>query len=153
MINSLLNIAGQDAKRIDFLTRYAYEHTISCWLAFVTWERQDLVDYSLCHQNDSCQNHHFQVGDQVLELLPTPNKKVGTFTKGAFWIMQVHSNGPVTTQCAHELQEWWTIRKVGPFLQAYSFWFCSLPLEGKSAISCYVYTLLVPCEWVSKSVR
>lgn len=35
---------------------------------------QALIDYNLCHENYRHWNHDYQIGDQVLELLPEPNK-------------------------------------------------------------------------------
>jgi hypothetical protein len=57
---------------------------------------QALIDYNLHHENSRHWNHDYRIGDQVLELLPEPNK-LGHRTRGPFTILQVpHTNGTIT---------------------------------------------------------
>jgi hypothetical protein len=58
-------------------------------------KRQALIDYNLRHENNCHRNYDYRIGDQVLELLPEPNK-LGHHTRGPFSILQVHTNGTVT---------------------------------------------------------
>jgi hypothetical protein len=79
-------------------------------------KRQALIDYNLHRENNRRWNYDYRIGDQVLELLPEPNK-LGHRTRGPFPILQVHTNGTVTIQRAPGLQDRLNIRRLRPFLQ------------------------------------
>ena len=65
-------------------------------------KRQTLINYNLHQENNRHRNHDYQIGDQVLEILPQPNK-LGMLMKGPFTITRVHTNGTVTIQHAQGL--------------------------------------------------
>lgn len=67
-------------------------------------KRQALIDYNLRRENNRRRNYDYRIGDQVLELLPEPNK-LGHRTSGPFSILQVHTNGTVTIRRAPGIQE------------------------------------------------
>jgi transposase InsO family protein len=79
-------------------------------------KRQALIDYNLRRENNRRRNHDYQIGDQVLEILPQPNK-LGKLTNGPFTITRVHTNGTVTIQRAQGLRDRITIRRLRPFIR------------------------------------
>jgi transposase InsO family protein len=78
-------------------------------------KRQALIDYNLRRENNRRRNYDYQVGDQVLEILPAPTK-LGHRTTGPFPILQIHTNGTVTIQRSPGLRDRLNIRRLRPFI-------------------------------------
>jgi hypothetical protein len=78
-------------------------------------KRQTLIDYNLRRENNRRRTFDYQVGQDVLELIPKPNK-LGHFTKGPYRIEQVHTNGTITIRRSPTLTDRINIRRVKPFL-------------------------------------
>jgi hypothetical protein len=77
-------------------------------------KRQTLIDYNLRRENNRLRTFDYQVGQDVLELIPKPNK-LGHFTKGPYRIEQVHTNGTITIRRSPTLTDRINIRRVKLF--------------------------------------
>ena len=76
-------------------------------------KRQALIDYNLRRENNRRRTFDYQVGQQVLELVPNPHK-LGFRTRGPFSIVQVHANGTLTIRRSPVLMDRVNIRRLRP---------------------------------------
>ena len=83
-------------------------------LELLRQRRQVLIDRNLVAANSRRISYDYQPNDQVLIRTIDPDKLEEQFI-GPFLVLQVHTNGTVTIQCAANVTERINIRRLKPY--------------------------------------
>ena len=83
-------------------------------LQMIQNHRQQLIDDRLITANNKRFSHDYNVGDQVLKLIPNPNK-LDPRAEGPYVIERVHANGTLTIRLDAHLTERVSLRRVKPY--------------------------------------
>ena len=76
--------------------------------------RQATIDRNLLTANNKRRSYDYQIGDEVLKLVPDPNK-LDPRAEGPYQIITVHANGTLTIQLTPQVNERISIRRVKPY--------------------------------------
>ncbi|CAB9504001.1 Retrotransposon protein [Seminavis robusta] len=78
--------------------------------------REARINYNLMNENKRRIHFDYQVNDQVLRLVPQPNK-LDNRAEGPYTITRVHTNGSITIRLSPHIEERVNIRGVKPYRQ------------------------------------
>ncbi|CAB9530486.1 hypothetical protein SEMRO_2900_G339750.1 [Seminavis robusta] len=78
--------------------------------------REARINYNLLQENKRRIHYDYQVNDQVLKLVPQPNK-IENRAEGPYTITRVHINGSITIRLSPHVEERINIRQVKPYRQ------------------------------------
>ena len=76
--------------------------------------RQATIDRNLLSANNKRRTYDYKVGDEVLKLIPDPNK-LSPRAEGPYRIITVHTNGTLTIRLTPQVNERIGIRRVKPY--------------------------------------
>ena len=82
-------------------------------------QRQQLIDYNLRRENNKRRNWDYVIGGYVYEIIKLRNeitRKLNTYHRGPYRILQVHCNGTLTIQRTPTVTDRLNIRRLRPAL-------------------------------------